>query len=85
MLSELENHMTHAFKTLEEQFQEQQIASESALQSLQAMYEHTSLENQTLQRHIKALSEQAIALDAQVNRLTQLVETLNTQIQKLSN
>jgi len=74
-MTELEKHLLNAFERLEKHYNEQQISLDQAQKDLQKMFEHTSQENQKLQRHIMTLSTQVNTLSKQVMQLEKSYNT----------
>jgi len=74
-MTELETHLLNALKRLEQQFNEQQKASEQAQSALQTMFEHTSQENKNLRQQVSNLSSQVASLSDQLQQFGRLYST----------
>ncbi|WP_033568006.1 MbeD family mobilization/exclusion protein [Dickeya undicola] len=71
-MTELETHLLNALKRLEQQFNAQQHACESAQNALQDMFERTLQDNVTLHRQVSSLSSQVSELTQQLGQFRSL-------------
>ena len=73
-MTELENHLLSALRTMSQQFKEQHRASETAQAALQDMFERTAQDNATLSKQVGFLSERVDTLSNKLRQFESLYE-----------